>query len=171
MKPTIRCCPGFGRTKPNELRVSAALLPPRKLGWTERGGGAASGGMLWNFQLSARAWGLGLPVGPNGRGRGRAPSRWSGGVIRGGGWRFRGDETKAGERQAKVGRGLIGARWDESGDDCCGNAITVMVRMPVSGKGGRRERDGAADSMGRSVSHRMVCDWRSIGGAIARLGG
>jgi hypothetical protein len=34
----------------------------QKLGWTERGGERASGGMLWNFQLRARGSGLGFPV-------------------------------------------------------------------------------------------------------------
>jgi hypothetical protein len=43
------------RAHQNELRVSAARLPLQKLGWTERGGERASGGMLWNFQLGARA--------------------------------------------------------------------------------------------------------------------
>ena len=73
-------------------------------------------------------------------------------------WRLRHDKAEAGERQARGGRGMTGARWDDSRDDCCGKTIRVMVRLPVWGKGGRRERDVPADSTGRSTSRRMVCD-------------
>jgi hypothetical protein len=131
----------------------------QKLGWSERGGERASGGMLWNFQLRARGSGLGLPVRASGLGRGTVATRWSGGVIRGRCWTFRDDKAEPGERQARVGRDTIGARWDHSCDDRFGKALRVMVRMPVSGRGGRRERDGPAYSTGRAASRRMVCDW------------
>src|SRR5258708_19221025 len=112
----------------------------QKLGWTERGGERASGGMLWNFQLRARGSGLGLPVRASGLGRGTVATRWSGGVIRGRCWTFRDDKAEPGERQARVGRDTIGARWDHSCDDRFGKALRVMVRMPVSGRGGRPEQ-------------------------------
>ena len=89
---------------------------------------------------------------------GWSPSRLRGGVIVSGCWRFRDDKAEAGERQARGGRGMTGARWDDSRDDCCGKTIGVMVRLPVWGKGGWRERDGPADSAGRSASRRMECD-------------
>ena len=65
--------------------------------------------------------------------------------------------AKGGEGR-RGGRGMTGARWDDSRDDCCGKTIGVMVRLPVWGKGGWRERDGPADSAGRSASRRMECD-------------
>src|SRR5258707_5786400 len=130
----------------------------QKLGWTERGGERASGGVLWNFQLRARGSGLRLPVRANGLGRGTVGTRWSGGVIRGRCWTFRDDKAEPGERQARVGRDTIGARWDHSWDDRFGKALRVMVRMAVSGRFGRRERDRPASNTGRAASRRISSD-------------
>src|SRR5260370_4785284 len=136
----------------------------QKLGWTERGGERASGGVLWKFQLRARGSGLGLPVRANGLGRGTVGTRWSGGVIRGRCWTFRDDKAEPGERQARVGRGMIGARWDHSCDDRFSKALRGMVRMRGSGRGGRRERDRPAYAPGQAAGRRMErelpADWR-----------
>lgn len=130
----------------------------QKLGWTERGGGRASGGMLWNFQLRSRLWALGLAARANGVGRRMVAIAVMRRGIRDECWTWRDDKAETGERQARGDGGMIGACWDESCDDRCGKVLRVMVRMPVSGRGVRRERDGPAYSTGKSASHRMVCD-------------
>ena len=49
------------------------------------------------------------------------------------------DEAKPGGRRARIGRGVIETRGDDSGDDRCVDIFRLMVRLPVLGKGGQRE--------------------------------
>jgi hypothetical protein len=42
--------------------------------------------------------------------------------------RFQDTKAKAGKRQAQSGRGMTGARWNDSRDDFCDQTAGVMVR-------------------------------------------
>src|SRR5271169_2916031 len=114
---------------------------------------------LWNFQLRAWTSRLGLPTRANGRGLGWAASM----VVRRdspmGCWRLWDDKAELGGRRARIGRGVIETRGNDSRDDRCGEIFRLMVRLPVLGKGGQRERDGHAYSTDRFVSRWLVCDW------------
>src|SRR4029077_8902694 len=74
-------------------------------------------------------------------------------------WRLWNDGAKPGGRRARIGRGVIETRGDDSRDDRCVDIFRLMVRLPVLGKGGQRERGGRADNTGRLVSRSMVGDW------------